>query len=92
MIAEKVSRRLGIYNDLRKTMEERLLDPRSPDQRFGNYLYEEDRFYYRIVDFNENIPTYDDTKQKEPENPEPAPEPTIENLAMLWGAKKGNLK
>lgn len=90
MIAQKVSRRLGIEADLHKTLEERLLDPRLPDNRIGSWLYEEDKFCDRIVEFNESEPT-----EPAPEPivaQEPTPEPTIENLAALWGAKKGKLK
>ena len=92
MIAQKVSRRLGIEADLHKTLEERLLDPRLPDNRIGSWLYEEDKFCDRIVEFNESEPTEPAPKPIVAKEPEPAPEPTIENLAALWGAKKGKLK
>ena len=91
MIAEKIERRLGIHNDLRKPLEERLLDPRSADDRISSYLYEEQKFRDRVVDFNENS-VYEEVEEKEEtKTPEPAPEATVENLALLWGATlKGN--
>ena len=94
IIAERVEHRLGIYDDLRKPLEERLLDPRPQEDRWGSYLHEETKFYDRIVEFNENIGDFEEYLQQQEENNEPEPtfEPTIENLTKLWGAKKGKLK
>lgn len=102
LIAEKIERKLGIYDDLRRPLEERLIDTRPKEDRWSSYLDEDQKFYDRIVEFQENLNSEGDIeeynekqqqKQKEKAQSQQA-EPTLENLAMLWGVslKKGNRK
>ena len=88
-IAIRVERRLGIYEDLHKPLEERLLDHRPPEDRWSSYLDEDTKFCNRIEEFYENIDDFESylQQQEEKNNPQPPSEPTIENLAALWGAK-----
>lgn len=94
IIATRVERRLGIYDDLRKPLEERLLDHRPQEDRWSSYLDEDIKFRDRIVDFNENVGNFEEYMEQQQQKAAPKPdiEPTIENLTMLWGAKKGKLK
>ncbi len=95
-ISNDIARRLKIYDDLQKAPENRLLTNWPAPDKIGHGDYPKYDFSSRVRDF-EAAHREDGTFSKpiEPQEPvkeEPAPEPTIENLAMLWGAKKGKLK
>jgi len=96
-ISERIERRLHIYDDLRRPLEDRLIDPRPKEERWGSYLDERSKFYDRVVAYQENS-SYEENfedyaqKQREEREAKPAPEvePTLENLAAIWGAKLKN--
>ena len=93
-IAERIERKLNIYEDLRRPLEDRLIDPRPKGERWSSYFYEYDKFYDRVVayqenrNYEENFDVYSKKQQEQKETtPSPEIEPTVENLAELWCAK-----
>lgn len=98
MIAQQVSHRLGIYDDLKKRQNDRFLENWPQAGKIGSGMFPDYDFNDRVIAFEEAHRNDDMFSSKQTPEPtitkesEPAPEPTIDNLAALWGAKKGKLK